>query len=172
MSYLSFLSEWFNLAFVGAVVGGVLLGLLSQRRPRPDVRAASLFLAGIAGLTLNGAIHDLALGSPAEKFPLVLMGATLLGLVLAFGGSHVLRRLFPPVTGVTWNERGLEGCLAQVVTATAGADSPTGRARVRDSQGVVHVVRIHAPGAALRFGRRVRLGTFDDDRRSYPVEPV
>ena len=172
MSYLSFLSEWFNLAFVGAVVGGVLFGLLSQRRPRPDVRAASLFLTGIIGLTFNGAVHDLSLGSPAEKFPLILLGATLLGVGLTIGGSHLLRRLFPPVTGVTWNEPGLQGSVAQVVTATAGRESPTGRARVRDSEGVVHVVRIHAPGASLRFGRRVRLGTFDDARKSYPVEPV
>ena len=172
MSYLSFLGEWFNLVFVGAVVGGVLFGFLSQRRPRPDVRAASLFLTGIAGLTLNGAIHDLALGSPADRFPVVVTAATLLGVGGTFVGSRLLRRLFPPVTGVTWNEQGLEGSVAQVVTATAGRDSPIGRARVRDSDGVVHVVRIHSSGAALRFGRRVQLGTFDDDRRSYPVEPV
>ncbi|MFQ5529783.1 MAG: hypothetical protein ACE5FP_05475 [Gemmatimonadota bacterium] len=172
MSYLSFLGEWFNLPFVGAILAAVLVGLRSERRPRPDVRAAALFISGIAGLTLNGAIHDLSLGSPADRFPIVLIAAALLGIGVSSGGSRLLRRLFPPVTGVTWNEPGLEGSIAQIVTSTAGPDSPLGRARVRDEHGVVHVVRVYAPSVRLRFGRRVRLGPFDEVRRSYPVEPV
>lgn len=134
--------------------------------------AAPVFVTGIAGLTLNGAIHDLGLGSPGSRFPLVLVISTLMGIGLSFAGSRIVRRLFPPVTGVTWNEPGLEGSIAQIVTATAGVDSPGGRARVRDAEGVVHVVRVHAAGGPLRFGRRVRLGPFDDTRRAYPVEPV
>ncbi|MDH3297071.1 MAG: YqiJ family protein [Gemmatimonadota bacterium] len=172
MSYLSFLGEWYNLPFVGVALAGVVIGVRSTRRPRPDIRAGAAFLTGIAGLTINGAIHDLSVGSPAERFPLVILSAVTLGVGLTLGGSLILRRLFPRVTGVTWNEPGLEGSIAQIVTATAGPDSPAGRARVRDDDGVVHVVRIHAPGASLRFGRQVRLGPFDASRSSYPVEPV
>ena len=133
---------------------------------------AAVFVTGITGLTLNGAIHDLGLGSPGSRFPLVLLIAALVGIGSSFAISRILRRLFPPVTGVTWNEPGLEGSIAQIVTATAGAESPGGRARVRDAEGIVHVVRVHAPGGPLRFGRRVRLGPFDDTRRAYPAEPV
>lgn len=143
-----------------------------HRTVRPGWVPAAIFAGGITGLTANGAIHDLALGTPADRFPLVLAIATVTGVGLAFAGSRFLLRAFPPVTGVTWNQPGLEGSIAQIVTATSGAESPSGRARVRDSDGVVHVVRIHAAGGSLRFGRRVRLCTFDDSRSAYPVEPV
>jgi len=172
LPYLDFLGEWFNLPFVGAVVIGGALIVWRHRTVRPGWVPAAVFAAGITGLTVNGAIHDLALGDPADQFPLVIVIAIVAGVGLAFAGSRVLHRAFPPVTGVTWNQPGLEGSIAQIVTATAGAESPTGRARVRDTDGVVHVVRVHAPGGSLRFGRRVRLGTFDDSRNAYPIEPV
>ncbi|TFG66838.1 MAG: hypothetical protein E4H28_00570 [Gemmatimonadales bacterium] len=172
MAYAEFLAEWFNLPFVGAVVVGSILALRQHRQVRASWVPAAVFAAGIIGLTINGAIHDLALGSSAERFPFVFVLATVTGTGLAFAGSRILRRAFPPVTGVTWNQPGLEGSTAQIVTATSGRGSRGGRARVRDADGVVHVVRIHAPGGSLRFGRRVRLGPFDDSRSAYPVEPL
>ena len=172
MSYAEFLAQWFNLPYVVAVVVGVVLLF----RPNPEIRpawvAGATLASGIIGLTLNGAIHDLALGTPAERFPLVFVIAATAGISLAFVGSRLLRRAFPPVTGVTWNQPGLEGAIAQIVTAIAGADSPSGRARVRDEDGVVHVIRVFSSGVSLRFGRRVRLGPFDHTRKGYPVEPV
>ena len=158
--------------YVVAIAVGAAMVFRQHRQRRSGWIAAAIFLAGIAGLTLNGAIHDLALGSPANRFPLVFTLAIMVGIGVAFAVSRVLRRAFPPVTGVTWNEPGLEGSVAQIVTSTAGKDSPSGRARVRDTDGVVHVVRIHAPGGSLRFGRKVRLGPFDDSRSAYPVEPL
>ena len=173
MEYLEFLASWFNLPYVVAVAVGVVMAFRRRRNGKGTRRlAAAVFVAGITGLTLNGAIHDLGLGSPASRFPLVLVVAALMGIGLSFAAFRVLRRLFPPVTGVTWNEPGLEGSIAQIVTSTAGPQSPGGRARVRDAEGIVHVVRVHASGGPLRFGRRVRLGSFDDTRQAYPVEPV
>ena len=132
----------------------------------------ALFIAGVTGLTLNGAIHDLALGSPAPRFPAVMALAIAATGGLVFSGRRIRRKLFPQVTGVTWNQPGLDGSAAQIVTPTGGADSPFGRARVRDEHGVSHVVRISSGGPALRFGRRVLLGEFDESTESYPVETV
>lgn len=171
MSYAEFLVEWYNLPFVMAVVGaGVLAAAL--RRVGGSRWSPALFLGGIAGLTMNGAIHDLGLGSPATRFPLVVAFALASGGGLVILGRRLRRRLFPPVTGVTWNQRGLDGSAAQIVTATGGPDSPFGRARVRDQEGVSHVVRVRFEGPALRFGRRIRLGSFDEPTESYPAEPV
>lgn len=172
MAYIEFLVQWFNLPYVVAVVIGAVRMFRPKVRIGSDWAPAAAFITGITGLTLNGAIHDLGFGTPTGWFPLVFSIAAVTGIGLAFTGARILRRAFPPVTGVTWNEPGLEGSVAQIVTGTAGPDSPSGRARVRDESGVVHIIRIYTPGASLRFGRRVRLGLFDDARRAYPVEPV
>jgi len=170
LSYAEFLVQWYNLPFVAAVVGAGVLSVV--RRSVGRGWSPALFIGGIAGLTMNGAIHDLALGSPAARFPLVFTCALASGGGLVLLGRRIRRRLFPPVTGVTWNQRGLDGSNAQIVTATGGPGSPFGRARVRDEEGVSHVVRVHFEGPALRFGRRIRLGDFDEPTESYPVEPV
>lgn len=171
MSYAEFLFQWYNLPFVGAVLGTGVLSL-ARRRRGGSAWSSALFIVGICGLTMNGAIHDLALGSPAARFPLVLAFAMASGGGLVFLGRRIRQRMFPPVTGVTWNRRGLDGSAAQIVTPTGGPDSPFGRARVRDEAGVSHVVRVHSEGPALRFGRRIRLGVFDEPTDSYPVEAV
>lgn len=157
---------------MAAGVAGAVMMFRPHRQHLPRWAPGALFAAGIIGLTLNGAIHDLSLGTPTRWFPLVSIIAMAGGVGFAMSGMHLLRRLFPPVTGVTWNEPGLEGSVAQVVTSTAASASSGGRARVRGADGVVHVVRIYAPGQSLRFGRKVKLGPFDDSRSAYPVEPV
>ena len=171
MSYAEFLLQWYNLPFVASIIGGGVLGLL-RHRTELSQWSPGLFILGIAGLTLNGAVHDLALGSPASRFPVVFAISVTLTVGLIAFGRRMSRRLFPQVTGVTWNQAGLDGSAAQIVTPTGGAASPFGRARVRDEDGVSHVVRVQADGPSLRFGRRVRLGSFDESTESYPVEPV
>ena len=174
MDYLRFLGAWYNLPFIGMAVAGLAACLL--RRPAPhDVRRSApllMFTAGIAGLTLNGAIHDFRLGSFARRFPIVLAASLALGWGAAALAARVRRRLFPPVTGVTFNRPGLEG-REVIVLSAAIARGGTGKARFRDEEGAVHVVRVHVPdgsGAAVRFGSSGRLGPFDAARDGYRLD--
>lgn len=171
MSYAEFLLQWYNLPFDAAVVIAAGLAVFGHRIGGSSL-GWPLFILGVTGLTLNGAIHDLALGSPASSFPVVLALALVSSAGLTHLGRRIRSKMFPQVTGVTWNQPGLDGSQAQVVSPTGGPDSPKGRARVRDEYGVSHVVRIHSDGAALRFGKRIRLGAFDESTESYPADPV
>lgn len=185
MTYLEFLAQWYNLPWVTAVAGGLLLALKRRLGPRggearADAAAAPrtsptvlLVAAGVVGLTLNGAIHDFRVGSVGRWFPLVAVLAVASGWLIAWGGSRVRHRYVPPVRGVMFNQPGLEGREAVVLNA-ALPPGRTGRGRYRDEAGISHIVRIHLPADAdareVRFGDRVRLGAFDTDRGSYPVQ--
>lgn len=176
MAYLQFLGEWYNLTWVGAVCAGLLLVIL-RRRETPDGRRSSpgvaLIAAGVIGLTLNGALHDFRIGPIARWFPLVAVLALVGGWLIARAASRFRHRWFPPVRAVAFNQPGLEGEEAVVLSADLEPGG-IGRARHRDEEGTSHILRVHLPDggdpAALRFGGRVRLGTFDPERRSYPVE--
>lgn len=191
MTYFQFLGEWYNLPWLAAVGGGLVLGMRARLAGRGDLSgeateaprgpkplaprtspAVLLVAAGIVGLTLNGAIHDLELGSAGARFPLVAALSLGTGWLVAWGGSRLRHRFAPPITGLAFNRPGLEGGEA-VILATGTEPGGTPRARHRDEAGVAHIVRIHLPDDAdpgeLRFGRRVRLGRFDPDRGSYPV---
>lgn len=178
MAYLRFLGEWYNLIWVGAICAGLLLVML----PRPTLPdgprtspGAVLIAAGVAGLTLNGALHDFRLGPIDRWFPLVAAVALASGWLVAWGASRFRHRWFPPVRAVAFNRPGLEGEEA-VVLSTDLEQGQIGRARHRDDTGTSHILRVHlregSEASAPRFGERVRLGTFDPDRRSYPVESV
>lgn len=191
MTYLQFLGQWYNLTWLAAVGVGLLLGLtarLARRGPptgeagaaRPSVAprppkprtslAMVLVTAGVVGLTLNGAIHDLRLGSPEARFPLVTLLSLVVGWFVAWAGTRLRYRFAPPVMGLAFNRPGLEGGEAVVMSAGAALDG-TVRARHRDGAGVVHIVRIRVPEGRdardLGFGRKVRLGAFDSHRGSY-----
>lgn len=178
MAYLRFLGEWYNLIWVGAVCAGLLLVVL-RRRAAPDGPRTSpgvvVVAAGVVGLTLNGALHDFRIEPIARWFPLVAVLAAGAGWLIARAASRFRHRWFPPVRAVAFNQPGLEGEEAVVLTADLEPGG-IGRARHRDEQGTSHILRVHVAddGAreALRFGGRVRLGTFDPERRSYPVEPA
>lgn len=176
MAYLRFLGEWYNLVWVGAICAGLLLVML----PRPALPGGSrtspgavLIAAGVAGLTLNGALHDFRLGPIDRWFPLVAILAGAAGWLIARGASRFRHRWFPPVRAVAFNQPGLEGEEA-VVLSTDLDQGRIGRARHRDGTGTSHILRVHlregSEASAPRFGERVRLGTFDPDRRSYAVE--
>lgn len=193
MTYLQFLGQWYNLTWLAAVGVGLLLGLRTRasRRDPPTAEAGAarpsavprpgrprtspamvLVAAGVAGLTLNGAIHDLRLGSPEARFPLVTLVSLVVGWCVAWAGARLRYRFAPPVMGLTFNRPGLEGGEAVVMSAGATSDG-TVRARHRDGAGVVHIVRIRVPegqdATDLGFGRKVRLGAFDPQRGSYDV---
>jgi hypothetical protein len=194
VTYLQFLGEWYNLPWLAAVGAGLLLAmrgrLAGRARPSADGApeaprpgslaprtspAVLLVAAGILGLTLNGAIHDLRLGPVGGRFPLVAAISLGAGWLLAWGGPRLRHRVAPPITGLAFNRTGLQGGEAVVLSAGANSDG-TARARHRDEAGVAHIVRIHASEPAdaegLRLGCTVRLGAFDEERGSYPATPV
>lgn len=168
MAYVRFLGEWYNVAWLGAIAVGLILVL--ARRPGAGSRV-SIFLvaAGVAGLTINGGLHDLGREPVGAKFLVVAAASLSIGALAAWAGPRIRRRLFPPVTGVTFDEPGLEGKPA-LVLAAGGEHGAGARARYRDEDGVSHVVRVHVDGdegLALRFGRKIRLGAYDAPRGSY-----
>lgn len=183
MTYLEFLGRWYNLAWLAAIAAGLVVGMarrLAGRRPPPTPRASvgvALVAAGVVGLTLNGAIHDFRLGSIAARMPFVVPLALGAGWLVAWGASRLRHRFAPPIRGVAFNRPGLAGREAVVLSAGLRPDG-TGRARHRDEAGIAHVVRIHLAddpatreaAGAPRLGRRVRLGEFDPERRSYPID--
>ena len=170
MAYLRFLLEWYNLPWLFAAGIGVVIWFVGRRRRV----AVLLFAAGVAGLTLNGALHDLRLGPIGRWFPLVAALSLGVGWVAAGWARRLLARWFPPVTGVAFNPPGLEGREAVVLSARL-VPGHVGRARYRDSAGVSNIVRVHLDpdgDTDLRFGSAVRLGSFDPDVRSYRIEPA
>lgn len=178
MAYLQFLGEWYNLIWVGAICAGLLI-VFFRREKRPEGPQASpgivLVAAGVIGLTLDGALHDFRIEPIARWFPLVAVLALGAGWLIARGASRFRHRWFPPVRAVAFNQPGLKGEEAVVLSADL-EHGRVGRARHRDETGTSHILRVHVAEddevGALRFGGRVRLGTFDPERRSYPIEPV
>ena len=172
MTYLEFLARWYNLPFLALVLAGLAVGLVGRLRQRRTTGLSTgLVSAGIAGLTWNGALHDLGLGGYEQRFPVVLAGALLIGTVIGFIIDRARRRLFPAVEGLAFTVPGLEGSLARIVSREVGPDPASGRAQWRDEDGVMHLVRVHSADEALPFGREVRLLTYDAGARSYLVKP-
>lgn len=173
MSYGEFLLQWYNLPWLAAGLGGALAWLV--RRGGPGATGA--LVAGIAGLTLNGGLHDLGLGPIGARFPIVAASSLLAGVLAGWGLPRLRRRILPPVTGVTFNEPGMEGREVIVLSASL-AVGDVGRARHRDADGVVHVVRVvnatraegnGEPPRPVRFGARLALGPFDEATRAYEI---
>jgi len=168
VSYLTFLSQWYNLAFLAIGVAGAVCAAWGRLSGRDVFRlSAGLLSAAVVGLTWNGAIHDLGLGSPAGHFPFILAVASAAGLLLAWILGGLRNRYFRPVKAVRFNRPGLEGSRARIVTRGVRAEPGSGRAQWQDSAGVLHIVHVHPAGEAMRFGRRIVLGPFDPASESY-----
>lgn len=170
MTYLGFLGQWFNLAFLALALAG-LFSMIWGRAKGRDLFAvtAGLILTAFIGLTMNGAIHDLGLGSPAPRFPLVLIVSVAVGWLGGWGLGRVRERHFRPISAVRFNRPGHEGVEATLVTREAGPVPGSGRAQWQDSEGALHIVHVHTAAEEIGFGRRVVLGTFDPSTRSYRV---
>lgn len=172
-AYLTFLLQWYNLPWLLAVAAGGLAALLGSRR-RSFSPSALAITAGVTGLTLNGAIHDLRLGAIGPRFPIVAVVCLAVGLLAAWFLPRLRDRIAPAVTGVTFNQPDLEGRGAVVLSARVGeGGDEIGRARHRDPDGVSHIVRIRleageAP-ASVAFGTRVLLDRYDPPARAYVV---
>lgn len=173
MTYFQFLAEWYNAVFIAAAFIGLVYIGWARARGSPAFRSAIvLFTIALVGLTWNGAIHDLGLGSPAPRFPLVLLVAVGAGLLMSRLVGGLRDRYFRPIGGVRFNRPGHEGVEARIVTRNAGPEPGSGRAQWQDGDGVLHIVHVHTHGEVLGFGCRVRLGDFDADAASYLASPA
>ena len=172
MSYLEFLTQWYNLVFVAVGLTGAACALWGRLTGRDFFRyVAGLISTAVVGLTWNGAIHDLGLGSPALRFPLVLIVSAAAGVLLAALLGRLRDRYLRPVTSVRFNRPGLEGSHARIVTREAGPEPGSGRAQWQDSDGVLHIVHVHTDGIEMGFGRRIELGEYDPESESYLAIP-
>jgi hypothetical protein len=173
MTYLEFLSRWYNLTFLVMGAVGLICAAWGKVRRRDLFRlAATLVVTAVIGLTWNGTIHDLGLGSPAPRFPYVLSGSAVAGWLAGrwlwrFRGRH-----FRPIESVRFNRPGHEGVEARIVTRGAGPEAGSGRAQWQDADGNLHIVHVHTDGEGLSFGRRVRLEHFDPETESYLVSTL
>jgi hypothetical protein len=173
MTYLEFLGDWYNLAFLAIGTGGLGCAAAGRVLGRDLFRVATaLILTAVSGLTLNGAIHDLGLGGPAPRFPIVFVLSALVGWSGAWRLSRWRARHFRPISGVQFNLPGQEGVEARLVTRGVGPAPGSGRAQWQDDEGTLHIVHVHTAGEELGFGRRVRLDSFDSRAESYLVTPM
>ncbi len=171
MSYLDFLTRWYNLSFLFLVLAGLGVGWKGRlRKRRASAVSLGLVAAGIVGLTINGALHDLGIEGYERRFPAVLAGAILIGGLIGMLVTRARRRLFPAVEGMAFTVPGLEGSKARIVSREVVAEPASGRAQWRDEDGVMHIVRVHTREGTLPFGREVRLVSYDERGRSYLVE--
>lgn len=173
MTYLEFLSRWYNLAFLAVAAVGVSALTWAKIRGGDRFRLAAITLiTAIVGLTWNGAIHDLGLGSPAPRFPLVLVGSAAIGWLAGRWIDGFRQRHLRRITAVRFNRAGHEGVEARIVSRVMGAAPGSGRAQWQDEEGALHIVRAHTDGEVLGFGRRVILLAFDPHFNSYRVQAV
>lgn len=173
MTYLQFLGQWYNAVFLAAGLVGVVLVVWGRVQRRCIFRPSVAFItAAVTGLTWNGAIHDLGLGSPALRFPLVTVVAIAAGLLVARVLGGIRDQHFRTITGVRFNRPGQEGAEGRIVTRWAGAEPGSGRVQWQDEDGVLHVVHVHTSGGQIGFGCRVRLVAFDSKSRSYLTVPI
>ncbi len=168
MNYLDFLGEWYNIAFVSMTAAGMACAGYGRLRGRDLFGwAAGLIAAGVVGLTWNGAIHDLALGSPAPRFPLVLLVSAAIGVLFGQWAARFRNRHFRPIRGVSFNRPGHEEVEALIVSRDTGPEPGSGRAQWQDERGTLHLVHVHTSGEGLGFGTKVRLVQFDAETESY-----
>lgn len=173
MSYLEFLLRPFNLVFVAGGLAGLTVLILSRGAERDLFLVhAGLLAFGVTGLTLTGAVHDLRLGSPADRFPEVLALSALVAAGIAVGGRAVRDRFFPRIRNVHFNRAGLEGVEARVVSDGVDEDPGSGRAHWHDGEGGLHLVSCHSAEGRIAFGKTVLLEEWDDEHDSYRVRPV
>lgn len=173
MSYAEFLLQPYNLVFLAAVTAGFAVLLYARSSDRDLFLVhAGLLTVGIAGLTVNGAVHDFGLGDPAAHFPRVLFASLVLAALATGAARWVRDRFFPPIRQVRFNERGLDGVEAKVVSQRVEPVPGSGRAQWHDGEGALHLVVCHTVDGSVGFGGTVRLEEFDDEHDSYRVSPV
>lgn len=173
MTYWQFLIQWYNAAFLVLGAAGIALAVAGRSTGRGlFVPAAALMVAAVVGLTWNGAIHDLSLGSPGPRFLYVLPTSLAAGWFVARVLARVRARYFRPIEAVRFNRPGYEGTEARLVSRNTGPEPGSGRAQWQDAEGALHIVHVHTSADVMGFGLKVRLDAFDPVTTSYLVVPL
>ena len=188
MSYLEFLTRWYNWPYLAglAVSVAAFLRLPPTRRlgerfrdllDLQEVSGRFLLLVfglsfGILGLTLNGALHDYwrrwqEIG--AVPGFVVAGGAALL---ITRGLGRVQERHFPRYTSVKFGSPDLEGYEGRVVSRVVSPDYRAGRAQVMEEGGTLHVVLCKTSAEEIPYSATVRLQAYDPADGRYFVETV
>ena len=186
LSYITFLLQWYNWAYVAALGVGVVsfmrlpgvgrVGEWLGRRlgiervsGRVLVRVFGL-ATGVLGLTVNGALHD--------YWPAELERGFLPGLILTLSVSawvtrwlgRVFERHFPEIKAVGWGATDLAGREGRIVSRKVDPDYRAGRVQVMGDDGVLHMAMCKTHGEELPYGALVVLTQYDEADRRYYVE--
>lgn len=172
MAYLEFLVQPYNLVFLAAAIAGVAVHMVGRRTGHETFPwVVALVTLALAGLTLNGAVHDLGLGDPGGRFPVVLLLSLLLTLPVTGGLTWLRNRYFPPVEAIRLHAPGLEGVEGRVISKRVTEGPASGRAQWHDGDGVLHVFRCHTEEGSVGFGKKVEVVAHDEEEDSYLVVP-
>lgn len=171
-AYLEFLAEPYNLAFLAAGVAAVVVHGVGRRTDGDTFPwVVALVALAVSGLTLNGAVHDLGLGDPAGRFPVVLVLSVVLTLPVTGAVTWLRNRYFPPVDAIRLHAPGLEGVEGRVISERVTEGPASGRAQWHDGEGVLHVFRCHTEEGSVGFGKKVAVVAHDEEEDSYLVKP-
>lgn len=185
MSYLEFLSQWYNWPYSGAALLATMgwwraaateaWGRWYAARLRIETVSGrfvfvTFWLAfAFVGLTLNGAVHDFAPRWLGAAFLPVLALTAASAALLTRWIVRTRDRYFPPIRAVSFNAPDLAGATGRVVSREVGPEGPTGRVQVVTREGVLHIVRGKTRAERIRFGRRVVLLEYDETDGRYFV---
>lgn len=185
MTYLEFLLQWYNWPYLAALVlaalaralptffrkpGTALGATLSLRQVAPHTILAIFLLSlGVAGLTINGALHDYT----PDRLSVGFLPALLLSVMLAATATHVvgrvLQRHFPEIRAVGFGARNLAGREGRVVSRRVAPEYRAGRAQVMMGDGTLHMVLCKTREVVIPYGARVVLEEYDSEDGRYYV---
>jgi hypothetical protein len=186
LSYLAFLIQWYNWAYLAALVLAVLsftpLGLVAglgnglARVLGVEKVSGRLLMrvfavgVGVVGLTVNGALHDYFPDSQQRGFlPGLILTLAVAGLLTRSVG-RLFERQFPEIKAVGWGATDLAGREGRVVSREVSAEYPAGRAQVMNEDGTLHMVMCKTRDEGLPYGAAVVLTEYDESDRRYFVE--
>ncbi len=186
MSYLGFLTQWYNWPYLAALAVTVLSftpGSLAGHIGQPLAswlkleRVSGRLLArvfsvvvGVLGLTVNGALHDYLAASQERGFLPGLVFTLVVAALVTRSVGRLFERQFPEIKALGWGAADLTGREARVVSKVVSPDYAAGRAQVMDDDGTLHIVLCKAREEEFPYGSLVELGEYDAEDRRYFVE--
>ena len=188
MNYLDFLLQWYNWAYMAALMlavasffrigaldtaGGKLGSWLGVQRVsgRTLLRVFALAVV-VVGLTVSGAIHDYWPAKQERAFLPGLVITTVMAALITRSIGRLFERHFPEITAVDWGSPDLGGREGRVVSGMVGPDFKAGRAHVMVEDGTLHTVLCKTAEGEISFGAGVILKEYDQNDGRYFVEEI
>lgn len=188
MSYFVFLVQWYNWPYLAGIGLGLAslarparLGRLGERSRRllgfrrasghVIVRVFSLSMA-VAGLTINGALHDYWPSAQERGFLPGLVVSTLLALLVTRWIGGIFDRHFPEIKAIAWGSPDLSGRAGRVVSRLVSPDYRAGRAQVMGEDETLHMVLCKTGEGEIPYGAEIVLGDYDAEDGRYFVRSI